>query len=95
MKLPNEKHSLLVQPFDRSASASLAISDIMLRFVNAVSEKIRAYRIRQARNRFYRDISDYPAYILEDIGLNPEEVAIAKAHQEKLGVDTVAEIERR
>ncbi|WP_028024026.1 hypothetical protein [Enterovibrio calviensis] len=95
MKPLNPKHTLLVMPFNQSASTSSLVSHLVLKLFNAVDGKIRAYQIKKVKEDVYREVADYPAYLLEDIGLQQEDiVAMTKKHSHRSAM-TMRESGRR
>ncbi|MDD1780957.1 hypothetical protein LRP49_07045 [Enterovibrio sp. ZSDZ35] len=95
MKPLHAKHALLVEPFNQSVSASPVISRILLRAVNAISNTISAYQVKKAKRSVYREVSDYPAYLLEDIGMTPDEVMQIRRKRERQCMTKIHESVRR
>ncbi|MDD1793963.1 hypothetical protein L4D06_13395 [Enterovibrio makurazakiensis] len=95
MKPLNAKHTLLVMPFNQSAQTSSLISRLLLNVFNAVEGKIRAYQLKKVKENIYREVADYPAYLLEDIGMQQEDIEAIADRNKDLNTMRIRESGRR
>ncbi|MBV7298062.1 hypothetical protein [Enterovibrio paralichthyis] len=69
----DNQHTLLVAPYEQSRETHFALSRMIWKAVEGFIEHYKAYRLHKAQQKLYRQLADYPEYILKDLGFNPEE----------------------